>query len=214
MALLACAFALGADVARAEIAVLSSGRTMKLESHRLEPAGLVLLLQGGGEITVPETDVLGFVPNEVVEELAALPKGADLPALVEAIARRRGLDPKLVRAVVEVESAFRPDAVSPKGATGLMQLMPRTASELGVADPLDPEANVDGGVRYLIQLLDLYNGDVQKALAAYNAGPGAVARHNGVPPFRETRDYVRKVMKKYKTKEATASSSSTGGGSK
>jgi soluble lytic murein transglycosylase-like protein len=133
---------------------------------------------------------------------------------VEAIARRRGLDPKLVRAVVEVESAFRPDAVSPKGATGLMQLMPSTASELGVADPLDPEANVDGGVRYLIQLLDLYNGDVQKALAAYNAGPGAVARHNGVPPFRETREYVRKVMKKYKTKEATASSSSARGGSK
>ena len=208
--LLAGVCALGATAASAEIAVLSSGRTMKLSSHRTEAAGVVLLLPGGGEITVPQSEVLGFVPNEVADEVASIPAGADLPLLVEAVARRHGLDPRLVGAVVEVESAYRADTVSPKGARGLMQLMPGTAADLGVANPLDPEANVDGGVRYLVSLLDLYRGDVVKALAAYNAGPGAVARHKGVPPYRETRDYVRKVMRKYKGGEPEGGAKSGG----
>ena len=101
-------------------------------------------------------------------------------------------------AVVSVESGFRPQAVSPKGAQGLMQLMPKTASSLGVADAFDPAQNLDGGARHLGQLLTLYGGDLTRALAAYNAGEGAVDRHRGVPPYRETRAYVKKVLERYR----------------
>jgi soluble lytic murein transglycosylase-like protein len=99
-----------------------------------------------------------------------------------------------------VESGFRADAVSRKGAQGLMQLMPATAASLGVADAFDPETNLDGGSRYLAELIALYGGDLNRALAAYNAGPGAVSRHRGVPPYRETQAYVKKVMGRYKKK--------------
>ena len=114
--------------------------------------------------------------------------------LIVAHARRHDIRPDLVRAVVQVESAFNPSAVSPKGAQGLMQLMPGTARDLGVVNPFDPEQNVRGGVAYLRQLLDRYNNDEQLALAAYNAGPGTVDRYGQeVPPYRETQKYVTKV---------------------
>jgi soluble lytic murein transglycosylase-like protein len=115
-------------------------------------------------------------------------------ALVEEAARRYGLDPALVDAVVRTESGYDPSATSPAGAMGLMQLMPATARALGVADPYDPVQNVHGGVRYLRGLVDRF-GDVTLALAAYNAGPGAVARHGGVPPYPETRAYVERVLR-------------------
>jgi len=182
--------------ARAEIALLSSGLTLKLDGHRVEDGLVVLALKGGGEMGVPPAAVRGFVPDEVLDEVAA-PAGGDLRELAAAAARRHGLDPDLVMAVVSVESGFRPQAVSPKGAQGLMQLMPRTASSLGVADALDPAQNLDGGTRHLGQLLTLYGGDVTRALAAYNAGEGAVDRHRGVPPYRETRAYVKKVLERY-----------------
>jgi soluble lytic murein transglycosylase-like protein len=181
---------------RAEIALLASGLTLKLVSHRTEGETAVLVLEGGGEIALPRTAVRGFVPDEVVAEVD-LPEGGDLRALAAAAARRHGIDPELVLAVVGVESAFQPEAVSPKGAQGLMQLMPQTAASLGVRDALDPAENLDAGVRHLGSLLTLYGGDVTRALAAYNAGQGAVARHGGVPPFRETRAYVRKVLERY-----------------
>ncbi|MEE8217477.1 MAG: lytic transglycosylase domain-containing protein, partial [Vicinamibacteria bacterium] len=133
---------------------------------------------------------------EIVEEVVG-PAGTDLRSLAIATARKHGLDPGLVLAVVGVESAFRPEAVSSKGAQGLMQLMPGTAASLGVEDAFDPIQNLDGGVRHLGSLLTLYGGDVSRALAAYNAGEGAVARHGGIPPFKETREYVKKVLERY-----------------
>ena len=132
----------------------------------------------------------------VVQPSPALAQGpvSELPYgdLVEDAAARHRVDPLLVHAVIAVESAYRPDAVSPAGAQGLMQLMPGTARFLGVADPFDPRANVEGGVAYLRRLGDEF-GTVL-ALAAYNAGPGAVREHGGLPPFAETRSYVRSVL--------------------
>ena len=111
------------------------------------------------------------------------------------------LDPDLVNSVIHAESGFNSRAVSPKGARGLMQLMPSTASQLGVEDAFDPEANVTGGSRYLRELLERYNFDLVKALAAYNAGPERVEQYQGVPPFRETRAYVARIVHEYNTKK-------------
>jgi len=186
--------------ARAEIALLSSGLTLKLDGHRVEDGVVVLVLRGGGEMGVPPSTVRGFVPDEVVDEVTT-PAGGDLRQLAVEAARRHGLDPGLVTAVVSVESGFRPRAVSPKGAQGLMQLMPGTAESLGVEDAFDPSQNLDGGARHLGQLLTLYGGDLERALAAYNAGETAVHRHGGVPPYRETRAYVKKVLERYRTEK-------------
>jgi hypothetical protein len=169
---------------------------MKLERHQRQEDEVLLVLRGGGELLVPAAFVRGVVPDEVLEEIGT--GSADqLRALAVSAAQRHGLDPDLVLAVVAVESGFQAKAVSPKGAQGLMQLMPATASSLGVADAFDPEQNLDGGVRHLGSLLTLYDGDLTRALAAYNAGQGAVARHNGVPPYAETRAYVKKVLSRY-----------------
>jgi hypothetical protein len=113
--------------------------------------------------------------------------------IIEKAAEKHGVNAALVEAVIRVESAFRPRAVSRKGARGLMQLMPDTAKRFGVRDMFDPEQNVHGGTRYLAWLLRLFEGDVELACAAYNAGERAVQRFGGVPPYRETRDYVRKI---------------------
>ncbi len=112
---------------------------------------------------------------------------------IDAAAQQYGVDAALVRAIVHAESAFRPTIKSHKGAVGLMQLMPATALELGVTDRADPEQNIHGGVKYLAQLLTRFSGDVKLATAAYNAGPGAVSRHGGVPPYAETKAYIKRV---------------------
>lgn len=124
--------------------------------------------------------------------------GADvLRQLVQETAHKHNLDPNLVSAVISTESNWNTSAISRKGAQGLMQLVPETAQQFGVYNPFDPAQNVDAGVRYLSMLLDRYNGDLAKALAAYNAGPSAVDRWGGVPNFRETREYVQKVTSSY-----------------
>jgi soluble lytic murein transglycosylase-like protein len=126
-----------------------------------------------------------------------LATSADIDSAIEQAAARHNVDPNLVRAVVKVESNFNPNAVSRKGAMGLMQLMPSTARQLKVKNPFDPEQNVDAGVRHLKQLLESYGGDVKLTLAAYNAGAGAVARSSGVPHYAETQNYVRRITNLY-----------------
>jgi len=121
----------------------------------------------------------------------------DVDTAIEQAAARHNVDPNLVRAVVKVESNFNPNAVSRKGAMGLMQLMPSTARQLKIKNPFDPEQNVDAGVRHLKQLLESYGGDVKLTLAAYNAGAGAVARSSGIPRFAETQNYVRRITNLY-----------------
>lgn len=129
-----------------------------------------------------------------------IPETADrsqIAAYIARAARQNGVDPALVTAMVEVESGFSVKAVSPKGAQGLMQIMPATARDLKLTDSFDAAKNIEAGTRYLRQLLDRFGGDVKLALAAYNAGPGTVSRHGGVPPIAETRQYIDKVKGRY-----------------
>ena len=121
----------------------------------------------------------------------------EIDAAIDLAASRHNVDPSLVRAVIKVESNFNPNAVSRKGAMGLMQLMPQTARQLNVVNPFDPEQNVDAGVRHLKRLMENYGGDVKLSLAAYNAGAGAVARSAGIPRFGETRNYVKRITQLY-----------------
>jgi len=198
--------------ASAELVTLASGQVMSVRSVRIDGETAVLALRGGGEIECAATLIRGVAPDEVpypepedvVAEGAPLltipevtahaaPGSEPYRPLVEAAARRHQVDPRLVHAVITVESRYQARARSRKGAMGLMQLMPATARELQVSDPWDPAANIDGGVRHLKHLLDRF--DVHLAVAAYNAGAGAVRKFGGVPPFRETQAYVRQVLK-------------------
>lgn len=129
--------------------------------------------------------------------VGAAPAQTRYDAMIGRTAREQRLQPALVKAVIAAESNFNPEAVSHKGAQGLMQLMPQTAAGLGVSDPLRPVENVRGGATYLRQMLDRF-GDVERALAAYNAGPEAVDRYGGIPPYRETQAYVRRVLAYYR----------------
>jgi soluble lytic murein transglycosylase-like protein len=126
-----------------------------------------------------------------------VPPGASISDLVDAAAKQYNVDPLLVHSLIQVESGYNPKAVSPKGAQGLMQLMPATAKGLGVGNSFDPRQNIEAGVRHLRQLTEQYRGDLRLALAAYNAGAGAVARYNTIPPYPETLNYVYQVGKRY-----------------
>ncbi len=191
-----------------EYVVFSSGLRLHAERHE-QNEGVIRLFRSGGVIEVPATLVAGFEQEETVPTPPAPvsqpavtasdpqpPSHQDPRALVREAARRSGLPAEFVESVAQIESGFRPDAVSPKGAIGVMQLMPGTARMMG-ADPSDTAQNIDAGTRLLRELLLKYDGDVVKALAAYNAGEGAVDRYQGLPPYNETRWYVKKVIDAY-----------------
>lgn len=130
-------------------------------------------------------------------EAAKTNKKSQLLNMINKIANKHGVDEKLVQAVIKQESGFNPKATSRTGAKGLMQLMPSTAKSLGVNDPYNPAQNVEGGVKYLKSMLNKYNGNIILALAAYNAGPGAVDKYDGIPPYKETQNYVKNILANY-----------------
>jgi hypothetical protein len=197
-----CLVVCAAIPASAEIVTLSSGRTLSVRSHHLEGGTLVLVLRGGGEIHCDPSVVSAFAPDEIPHPEDAPPVPAvtsaagdpDAPYadLIAAAARRHGLSARLLESVIRTESNFAERARSPKGAMGLMQLMPGTARQYDVDNPYDAAANIDAGAQHLRMLLDRF--ELPLALAAYNAGEAAVRRFGGVPPYPETRSYVRRVL--------------------
>jgi soluble lytic murein transglycosylase-like protein len=192
--------ALGVVPARAELAYFATGRTLSIKAHRVEGNSLVLTLRSGGEVICDASTIARFEPDEVpypepepiVSEVASPPAAVPYGELIDKFSTEHGVDAKLVRAVIQVESAYRNTARSRKGAMGLMQLMPDTARQYGVKDPYDPASNIEGGVKYLKALLQRLPRDL--ALAAYNAGEAAVERAKGIPPYPETRNYVSQVI--------------------
>jgi len=201
-------FLMAAGIASAgEYAVLASGARLRVDRHEADGAK-VRLYHAGGMIEMEALRIAGFEPAEepapappVQQALVPSPPAPPVPAvptpleLADAAADKYGLPRALVRSVMSAESGLQANALSNKGAIGLMQLMPGTAQELGV-DPWDPAQNVDAGTRYLRELLAKYDGGLWHALAAYNAGPGAVDKYKGVPPYRETVRYIGTIQRK------------------
>ena len=193
----------GCSLWAGEYAVLANGFRLRAERHSTDGDLTTLYDRDGGSRTIPTALIAGFEAEDYVppppepEPPPAPPQTVDVGALVEEAAQRHGVRPELVHSLIAAESGYNPNAVSPKGAMGLMQLMPETARELQVANALDPKQNINGGTAYLRQMLERYAGfknQVHRALAAYNAGPGKVDL-GGLPPYRETIDFVSRVMK-------------------
>ena len=193
----------------AEIVFFTGGPTMSIVGHDVERDAIVLFLRGGGEIVAdprlidriePDPANLSQLPTPTPTPTPAVPSTPVAPALaakpfaelVERASERHGVDPRLVYAMIEVESGYQPDAESPRGAMGLMQLMPSTARRYAVGDPFDPEDNINAGTRHLRTLLDEFG--TRGALAAYNSGEAPVRRFDGIPPYPETRKYVSRVL--------------------
>lgn len=184
----------------AELVFLSSGRSLSVRSYRVDGGTAILSLRAGGEVVCDWALIARIEPDEVPYPDAADASTIDpaptihkLGTLIDETTTRYGVSADLVRALIQVESAYDPSARSRRGAAGLMQLMPDTARQYAVVDPFDPKANLDAGVRHLKSLLDRFGTPL--ALAAYNAGEGAVRAYGGIPPYRETRDYVARVLK-------------------
>ena len=152
----------------------------------------------GDLLTKPVTKVNASIYTEQAKNTdSKITPRQKIQNIISKMSKKHGVDEKLVNALIRQESGFNPNAKSKVGALGLMQLMPSTAKGLGVTNPMDPEQNVEGGVKYLKSMLNKYNGNVILALAAYNAGPGAVDKYDGVPPYKETQNYVRSILANY-----------------
>ncbi len=206
----AAAFALAgtAASASAEIVFLTSGRSLSVKDHRVHGDTIVLTLRGGGEVTCDRTLIDKIEPDEVPyleqapaaaaataatpESDGALPDDTPYGDIIAAMSEAHGVNPMLVKALIQVESGYRPKARSSRGAMGLMQLMPSTARAYNVRNPFDPKTNIEAGIMHLKSLIDRFGE--RTALAAYNAGEGAVMKFKGVPPYRETRDYVTRIL--------------------
>lgn len=218
------------QAAATDVAILRNGFTIRHESRAPlgDTTRLFLTSDGSSFVDIATAEIVQIehdsspppTPEQAPETLAAAPapvgsspvapapaastpkaSPVDVTQVVSAASDRYRLDPDLVNSVIRQESGFKIHAVSPKGAQGLMQLMPGTASKLGVPNAFDPEANVDGGTRYLRELLERYNFDLIKALAAYNAGPQRVEQYGGVPPYLETRKYVASIVRDFNRKK-------------
>jgi len=219
LAFLAQLSALGADVA-----VLRNGFSIR-HARREQLGDITRLYTAEGYVDVPSDQIESFEvddmplvqqqevaqPQETQQQPQMASQAAienrkiDLDQLIREASARRQLDPDFVSSVIKAESNFKTRAVSPKGAQGLMQLMPGTAAQLGVNDPFDPKANVEAGTAYLSSLLDLYHDDPIKALAAYNAGTQRVEQYHGVPPYRETRTYIARIVRDFNAKKRAQS---------
>ncbi len=197
---------LAAPAFAGEYAVLSSGLRLRIDRHEASGESVRLYTSADGYVDMAANLVTSFEQDDYIppppaepkppQAALAAPPPRDPKMIVRDAAQHYGLPATFVESVAKTESAMKPTAISPKGAIGVMQLMPATARALS-ADPTDPEQNIDAGTRLLRELLLKYNGDVAKALAAYNAGEGAVDKYQGVPPYRETQTYVDKVIRGY-----------------
>jgi soluble lytic murein transglycosylase-like protein len=187
--------------AHAELLFFANGRNISIRSHRVEGDSVVVALRSGGEMVVERSVIDRIAPDEVPypepnddhqATAAATPAAVPYGEIIDRVAREQGVDAKLVRAVIQVESAYQQRARSRKGAVGLMQLMPETARQYAVADPFDPASNIEAGIKHLKALLERWPREL--ALAAYNAGEAAVMRFRGIPPYPETRAYVARII--------------------
>ena len=183
--------------ARADYIVLQTGQRIHVTGYERVGENLRLTM-AGGTMEIPADTVARIDPEDTFAPVKT--KLLDVPYanLIAAAAREHGVAPELVASVIAIESNFNPNAVSWRSARGLMQLMPETAARVGVTQVFDPQQNIDAGTRYLKELLVRYNGDLALTLAAYNAGPDRVELYRTIPPYRETREYVRRVTEKFR----------------
>jgi len=206
-ALAFAAVALASSSAHAELVFFQNGSVMSVKGHQIDGDQIVILPRGGGEISFNASIVARIEPDEVPypepEREALAPdltiqspddnvRPTTYDPIIDRVSAEQGVDARLVHAVIQVESNYQERARSPKGAMGLMQLMPETEREYAVRNPYDPAANIEGGIKYLKSLLDRF--PLQLALAAYNAGASAVERFSGIPPYPETREYVSRIL--------------------
>lgn len=203
-----------------EYAILANGQRVHADSHEMD-GNLVRLITKTGSIEFPASQVVAYEKEEYTPPPPAPPaappaqsalsaKALTAQEIITKAAEKAGLPPDILHSVARAESGYRTNAISPKGAIGLMQLMPKTAASLN-ANPYDPQQNAEAGAEYLAQLLEKYKDDphqVSKAVAAYNAGPGAVDKYKGIPPYRETVDYVSRVISDYNKRTAKKQTSS------